>query len=125
MEEHVFLKNEMIIVTSTRLVIENKTIAMNSLCSVELDCEDINPPWVTLSLTFFGFLIGFLSHLSELGWTMSIIGAVLSILLWVRKREEAVILELSSGEKEYITNKAVNDLDSVFKAINDVIIFRG
>ncbi|MED3550148.1 DUF6232 family protein [Cytobacillus praedii] len=125
MQEHFFLDNEDIKISSTRLVINNKTISMNSVCSVELDREEIKTPWIGIVITVIGLIIIFNINESFTGWIFTILGILIIVIMLFRTRKEAVIIELSSGEKEYITNEDIEDLSTVFKAINDVIIFRG
>jgi Family of unknown function (DUF6232) len=128
MEEHVFLKNEDIFISSTRLVLNNKTIVMNTVCSVELDKKEVDTPWFFITVTIVGFLLAVVSpysNINMIGWLLIGVGAIMTLLKWSKKRKEAVIIELSSGEKEFIDNTEVEDLTNVFKVLNDVILFRG
>jgi Family of unknown function (DUF6232) len=128
MEEHVFLKNEDIHISSTRLVLGNKTIVMNTVCSVELDKEETDTPWFFISITILGLLLSFVSPfpvINGIGWLFIVVGGIMSLIRWTKDRKEAVIIELSSGEKQFIDNTEVDDLTSVFKALNEVILFRG
>jgi hypothetical protein len=127
-EEHKFLENEDILISSTRLVLENKTIVMNAVCSVELDKEEVSTPWFFIVITIVGLLMAVVSpfpNINAIGWVLTVLGSIMILLKWSKKRREAVIIELSSGEKEFIDNSEVKDLASVFKALNDVILFRG
>ncbi|OOE14057.1 hypothetical protein [Fictibacillus arsenicus] len=128
MEEHKFLENEEILISSTRLVLKNKTIVMGAVCSVELDKEDFPTPWFFIVITIVGLLMALVSpfpNINSIGWLFTVLGGIMVLLKWTKKRKEAVIIELSSGEKEFIDDSEVQDLTSVFKAINDVILFRG
>ncbi|MBS4191177.1 hypothetical protein KHA94_13390 [Bacillus sp. FJAT-49705] len=125
MEEHVFLENDDILITSTRLVVGNKTIAISSVCSVELDREEIKPPWIGIAFTLIGLIMIFLLNPPSIGWIITFLGVLIIIIVLFRNRKEAVIIELLSGENEYISNEKIENLQSVFTAINDVIIFRG
>ncbi|MDR7074191.1 DUF6232 family protein [Fictibacillus barbaricus] len=128
MEEHKFLENENILISSTRLVLKNKTIVMGAVCSVELDKEDVSTPWFFIVITIVGLLMALVSpfpNINAIGWLFTVLGGIMVLLKWTKKRKEAVIIELSSGEKEFIDDSEVQDLTSVFKAINDVILFRG
>ncbi|WP_066297872.1 DUF6232 family protein [Bacillus sp. FJAT-29937] len=125
MQEHFFLDNDDIKISSTRLVLENKTIAMSSVCSVELDREELKKPWIGMIIALIGLVSAFTYNDSSIGWLVSFFGLLLVVIMLFRKRKEAVIIELTSGEKEYLTNEEIEDLTSVFKAVNDVIIFRG
>jgi hypothetical protein len=128
MEEHKFLENDEIMISSTRLVLENKTIVMNSVCSVELDKEEVSTPWFFIIITIVGLLMAVISpfpNINAIGWVLTIIGSFLVVILWIKDRKEGIIIELSSGEKVFIDNEDVKDLASVFKALNDVILFRG
>jgi hypothetical protein len=128
MEEHVFLKTEEIHISSTRLILGNKTIVMNAVCSIELDKEEIVTPWFFLGVTIFGLLLGFVSPfplLNMMGWLLVIVGIIMSLIRWTRDRDEAIIIELNSGEREFVEKTEVEDLSTVFKALNEVILFRG
>ncbi|MEH7347219.1 DUF6232 family protein [Bacillus sp. JJ1532] len=125
MQEHFFLDNDDIKISSTRLVLHNKTIAMSSVCSVELDREELRTPWIGMIIAIIGLVSAFTSNDYSIGWIVTSFGLLLVVIMLFRKRKEAVIIELTSGEKEYLTNEEIEDLSSVYKAINDVIIFRG
>jgi hypothetical protein len=100
MEEHVFLNNEDILISSTRLVIDKKTIVMKSVCSIELDKEEVSPPWLLIGFTLFSLMIALISpNFSEIGWIFFLIGSVVTLITWFRKRKEAIIIELVSGQK--------------------------
>lgn len=125
LEEHIFFENEEILISSTRLVIGNKTIVTDSICSIDLDLEELRPPWVAISLIVIGLFIGVFSIIPDIGWTIAIFGAAYAILSRTRKRKDALVIELGSGDYFYITNREVKDLTAIHKVINDVIIFRG
>jgi hypothetical protein len=126
MEEHVFLNNEDILISSTRLVIDKKTIVMKSVCSIELDKEEVSPPWLLIGFTLFSLMIALISpNFSEIGWIFFLIGSVVTLITWFRKRKEGIIIELVSGQKIYLDNDKIDDLDRVFNVLNEVVIFRG
>lgn len=130
-EEHVFHKEEGITVSSSRLVLHNKTIVMNSVCSIELDQEVIRPPYLILGISVFSFLVGMFSvHplASQWGIFIGIATGIIGVFRWLsgeNNKKDAIVIELQSGEKEYIDIKEVDDLQAVFKALNEAIIFRG
>jgi hypothetical protein len=40
-------------------------------------------------------------------------------------KKEAIVITLTSGEREYIDNLKFDDIIKVFNAINEAIVFRG
>ncbi|MEH7502917.1 DUF6232 family protein [Neobacillus drentensis] len=131
LQEHIFLQNEEISISSTRIVIGNKTIVASAICTIELDKEEVKPPFMFMWFGLFCLLVAVLSPYSELrgvGWFLAILLLLLFFGIWInakRTRREAVVIELSSGEREYIDYKEVEDLQEVFNALNQVVIFRG
>ncbi|MFY0758749.1 DUF6232 family protein [Metabacillus dongyingensis] len=128
MEEHIFLENEDILISSTRVVIDNKTIVMNAVCSVEMDREEVSQPWIFIIVTFFSLAVALISPTESFrgfGWLLFAVGAIATLSVWLKKRNEAIIIELNSGESVYIDNSEVDDLKDVIEAMNNVIVFRG
>jgi hypothetical protein len=131
LQEHFFFSEEEIKISSTRIELPNKVIAMHTVSSIKIDKEEFKPPWIMI----FGFLAGFLIWIfnpdTDLGLTGLSIGSILIIiagLYWYLRqsgRNEAVVINLTSGETEYIDNQDVQDIQKVFTAISDAIIFRG
>lgn len=131
LEEHIFLEEEDILISSTRIVISEKVIAASQICSVDIDREEIKPPLITLGIGSLGIFAGVTSPnylVNEFGLLIGSAIIILGLAYWLNKsskRKEAVIIELSSRSKEYIDTTQVEDIEKVYKAINDLIIFRG
>lgn len=131
-QEHVFFENELLKISSTRISFENKTIAMKSVCSVELDTEKVQFP------TYI-FGIGFLIALSSSIATPAAAQALLYIGLFIAlfslalfgimhsRREKSIIIKLDSGDTEVFSKEDLDEanLEEVYKSISDAIIFRG
>lgn len=131
MEEHVFFKEEEILVSSTRIVLPNKIIAMHTVSSITIDKEEIKRPWILMISAFMSFIVWVFNPDTDGGVVGLSIGFILLIfsgILWyIRKtdRNEAVVISLTSGETVYIDNQEVDDIQSVFNAISNAIVFRG
>jgi hypothetical protein len=131
-EEHIFYENEQIKISSTRISLENKTLAMKSVCSVELDIEEIQPPYFFLGFGFITFLSSFIANNDSRGTLFGlgiviIFFALVTYIFKLAKREVSILIDLESGETEILTKEDLqeNELELIFKAINDAIIFRG
>jgi hypothetical protein len=130
-EEHIFLKQEDIVISSTRIVIPNKIIAMHSVSSVTIDKEDIKFPRGMIIASILCFLVWIFNPNVELGEVGLFIGITLLLIggiIWLvskSNRKEAVVISLTSGETEFIEKHEVDDIQSVFNAIGDAIVFRG
>jgi hypothetical protein len=130
-EEHIFLKQEDMVISSTRIAIPNKIIAMHSVSSVSIDKEDIKFPRGMIIASILCFLVWIFNTNTEIGEVGLFIGLTLLLIggiVWLSlnsSRKEAVVINLTSGETEYIENHEVDDIQSVFNAISDAIVFRG
>lgn len=131
MEEHIFLKQEDIVISSTRIALPNKIIAMHSVSSVTIDKEDIKFPRGMIIASILCFFVWIFNPNTEIGEVGLFIGLTLLLIggiVWLSlnsSRKEAVVINLTSGETEYIENHEVGDIQSVFNAISDAIVFRG
>jgi hypothetical protein len=131
LQEHFFFSEEEIKISSTRIELPNKVIAMHTVSSIKIDKEEIKPPWIMIIGSIVSLLIWIFNPNTEAGLTGLSIGSILIIiagLYWYLRqsgRNEAVVINLTSGETEYIDNQDVQDIQKVFTAISDAIIFRG
>jgi hypothetical protein len=128
-EEHIFMDNDDILISSTRLVMDNKVIATSAICSFELDKEEVKPPYVIFSLAFLAFFTAIFSpYYNEIGSFACVVLVTIGLAIWGSRksnRKEAIILDLASGEREYIDSNDVDNLDEIFNTLNEIIIFRG
>lgn len=125
MEEHIFLNENDIKVTSTRLVVEDHTFAMSGVTSIELVKEEKTKPILSI-LTGVGLLF---YGIYQEGNVFLVFGAILlvfSLAMWFKEKEVfTIILHTSSGEQEALTDEDSGFVERVQKALNDAIIFRG
>jgi len=130
MEEHVFLKEENILISSTRLCLENKTIAIKSICSIEMSKEQVKPSLLLFSLPVLAILVAMVHPLDQVSVYSTRVGAVLLLIFFVNwilrylDREEGLVI-VTSGGSEMIDKSEVDDIDKVSRSINEAIIFRG
>lgn len=131
MEEHVFLEKENIFISSTRLNFNKKIIAMSSICSVEISKEEVKPPKLLIGFSILAYLVALFNPdqvMKEYGLyfgTISLLVFFIFRYLREKNRKEAVIIGLISGESEVIDKTETEDLDSIYNAISEAIIFRG
>lgn len=132
MEEHVFLHNEEIRITSTRITLEEKTIAMQGIVKFELDREDIDKPYLWLVLSAISLIYalsqGFMDGGGIIGLLLSIcFGLIYLVVYKLREsdRKMAIILTLSGGKEEEIFIEDEDELKVVYDKLNEAIIFRG
>jgi hypothetical protein len=67
-------------------------------------------------------------ELGEVGLFIGITLLLIGGIIWLvskSNRKEAVVISLTSGETEFIEKHEVDDIQSVFNAIGDAIVFRG
>jgi hypothetical protein len=131
LQEHFFFSEEEIKISSTRIALPNKVIAMHTVSSITIDKEEIKPPRIMIIGSILSLLVWIFNPNTEVGLTGLSIGSILIIIagfyfyLRQQSRNEAIVINLTSGETEYIDNQDVNDIQKVFNAISDAIIFRG
>jgi hypothetical protein len=131
MEEHIFYKEDEILISSTRIALPNLVIAVHSVSSLRIDKEEVRFPWIMFAISFFSFLVWIFNPTSEMGQMSLFIGIFLlliSLITWIiqiSRRKEALLISLTSGETEYIDKEEVDNLQNVFKAISNAIVFRG
>jgi hypothetical protein len=128
LEDHIYINNEGILVSITRVVLEDKVIASQSICSIQLDREEVRPPFVMFTIGVLGMMVGIFSRYNELGWFIGVTFILIGMAIWFsdsKNRQDAVIIELASGSKEYINSTEVDDLQEVYDTLNNVLIFRG
>jgi hypothetical protein len=131
MEELVFYKQEDILISSTRLSISDKVITMHSVSSIAIDKKEVLFPKGLLISSIFCLLIWFFRPDSEIGVVGLFIGLTLLLvggITWFfqeSSKKEAIVITLTSGEREYIDNLEFDDIIKVFNAINEAIVFRG
>jgi hypothetical protein len=131
MEELVFYKQEDILISSTRLAISDKVITMHSVSSIAIDKEEVIFSKGLLISSIFCLLIWIFRPDSEIGVVGLFIGLTLFFVGGVTwffqesSKKEAIVITLTSGEREYIDNLEFDDIIKVFNAINEAIVFRG
>jgi hypothetical protein len=131
MEELVFYKQEDILISSTRLAISDKVITMHSVSSIAIDKKEVIFSKGLLISSIFCLLIWIFRPDSEIGVVGLFIGLTLLFVGGVTwffqesSKKEAIVITLTSGEREYIDNLEFDDIIKVFNAINEAIVFRG
>jgi Family of unknown function (DUF6232) len=132
MEEHVFLHNEEIRITSTRIALKEKTIAMQGIVKFELDREDADKPYVWLVFSGISLIYalsqGFMDGGGIIGLALSVLFGLMYLAVYKYReldRKMAIILTLSGGKEEEIFLEDEDELKVVFNKLNEAIIFRG
>jgi glucan phosphoethanolaminetransferase (alkaline phosphatase superfamily) len=134
-EEQIFLDENQILVTNTRLVLENEIYALSKLQSVKmLEGEKSNLiGWIITGgfLAVVGFLftdrvqdaaLKIVLGIATLICLVIVTAAIVHMMFY--KPEHKVTATFSSGEMVMIENTDLDFIRQVVKALNDVIVLR-
>jgi hypothetical protein len=125
--EKVFYKSGNVLVSNTRVIIDNKMYAVNNITSVELLEKGLSMIFYVLLLVGIICLISGLNQNDGLVLFLflSVLSFIGSYLIWKYYPRFAIILRTSGVENEALTSINKQFALDVIKAINDAIIHRG
>jgi xanthine/uracil/vitamin C permease (AzgA family) len=126
MEEHVFLNEDDVKVTSTRLITDSETYVINAITSIKNGKTEKNVPTLTLTIGGILIIIGLFFRANAGLITSGIIVLIVAAIIWfLQKETHKVIVSFSSGEHKVISDTNKDLIEKIIKALNDSIVFRG
>jgi hypothetical protein len=131
LEEHIFLKEEDVMVSNVRLVIEDEhendhTYPISGISSVSLLRGKKKIHMIRAAIGLITILSSVLVQVG--GSPLKIIGFILGIVIIataVQKIPHSVQIRTSAGDTELYTDEDPELISRVYTALNDAIIFRG
>lgn len=127
LEEHIILKEKDVLISNVRFVIdEEETYAMSGIVSVKLERGGRKVNQLKMSFGLLFVVAGLLYVVND--GVMGLIGFIAGLILSVNAIEKiphGIEFKTSGGDSEFYTNDDDRFMEKVFKALNDVIIFRG
>jgi len=119
--ETIFYQDSNVTVTQARFITNSKTYAMRNISSVHI-FEIVKSRTLQVIMIIISILLLFSNDLRIAG---VFILAVAALILFLTKNEFSVRISTNSGEANSIVSKDKSYIESIVKALNEAIIYRG
>lgn len=120
--EKLFYQDSRVLVTQSRIVVDNKTYAMRNISSVSMFVKDKSTnKWISI----ITLLIGLISLLNQFYFIGIIFISIAALLLFFLKDEYVIQISSNSGDTKILISKSKEYIQTVVSAINDAIVYRG
>lgn len=130
LEEHVLLRENDVLVSNSRFVIDNvEAYAMSGIVSVKLEKGSWKVDKIRLIIGLLVIVFGFAEAVSNqpsksLASFLILFGLIVMVIS-LKKYPHLIEFRTSSGEVEIYSDDNEEFVEKLFKALNDSIIFRG